>query len=68
MRDTQTIPGPLAVRRAGVLLHVTSLPSAHGQGDLGPAAYDFVDFLQRAGCTLWQVLPLVPTHPIDRSP
>ena len=68
MPDTQTIPGPLAVRRAGVLLHVTSLPSAYGEGDLGPAAYDFVDFLERAGCTLWQVLPLVPTHSIDRSP
>ena len=58
----------LDVRRAGVLLHITSLPSAHGDGDLGPAAYEFVDFLDRAGCTVWQVLPLVPTHPADRSP
>jgi 4-alpha-glucanotransferase len=52
-----------------VLLHVTSLPVEHGgAGDLGPAAYAFVDFLTRAGCTVWQVLPLVPTHPGDGSP
>src|SRR4051794_19908449 len=48
--------GPLAVRRAGVLLHVTSLPG----GRLGPEAYAFVDRLAAAGATLWQVLPLVP--------
>ena len=60
---------PLDVRRAGVLLHVTSLPTDHGgPGDLGPAAHAFVDFLARAGCTVWQVLPLVPTHPGDGSP
>ncbi len=68
MPDPLISAGPLAVRRAGVLLHVTSLPSAYGSGDLGPSAYAFVDFLQRAGCTMWQVLPLVPTHRIDRSP
>jgi 4-alpha-glucanotransferase len=51
-----------------VLLHVTSLPSAYGAGDLGPWAYRFVDFLEASGCTLWQVLPLVPTHPGDGSP
>lgn len=60
--------GPLDVRRAGVLLHVTSLPSSEGRGDLGPAAYRFVDFLAAAGCSLWQVLPLVPTHVEDDSP
>jgi 4-alpha-glucanotransferase len=58
----------LDVRRAGVLLHITSLPSADGHGDLGPEAYHFVDFLAAAGCTVWQVLPLVPTHEADRSP
>ncbi len=52
------------VRRAGVLLHVTSLPS----GDLGPEAFAFVDFLADAGITVWQLLPLVPTHEEDRSP
>jgi 4-alpha-glucanotransferase len=51
-----------------VLLHVTSLPSSSGQGDLGASAYRFVELLQRAGCTVWQVLPLVPTHGGDRSP
>ncbi len=62
---------PLAVRRAGVLLHITSLPSAEGQasqGDLGAEAYKFVDFLAASGCTVWQVLPLVPTHEEDGSP
>ena len=48
--------GPLASRRAGVLLHVSSLPG----GTLGPEAYAFVDFLAAAGCSVWQVLPLVP--------
>jgi 4-alpha-glucanotransferase len=56
---------PFDVRRAGVLLHVTSLP---GSGRLGPAAYEFVDFLAEAGCTVWQVLPLVPVHDGDGSP
>ncbi len=42
-------------------------PSLTG-GDLGPGAYRFVDFLAAAGCTVWQVLPLVPTHEEDRSP
>ena len=44
-------PGPWRRRRAGVLLHVTSLPSSTVAGDLGPAAYAFVDFLAAAGCT-----------------
>src|SRR5256714_10575884 len=48
-------------RSSGVLLHPTSLPSPFGIGDLGPAAYEFVDFLVAAGQTLWQVLPLGPT-------
>ena len=65
-------PGrPLDVRRAGVLLHVTSLPgSATGSagGDLGDESYRFVDFLAESGCTVWQVLPLVPTHEGDDSP
>ena len=45
-------------RSSGVLLHVTSLPSPHGVGSLGQAAYDFVDFLRLAGQRYWQVLPL----------
>lgn len=48
-------------RASGILLHPTSLPSLHGIGDLGKAAYEFVDFLERSGQKLWQVLPLGPT-------
>ena len=51
----------IAERLSGVLLHVTSLPSYGGVGDLGPAAYAFVDFLASAKQRLWQVLPLSPT-------
>jgi 4-alpha-glucanotransferase len=48
-------------RSSGVLLHVTSLPSYGGIGDLGPAAHEFVAFLARAKQHVWQVLPLCPT-------
>jgi len=48
-------------RRSGILLHPTSLPNPHGIGDLGAEAYRFVDFLERSGHKLWQVLPLNPT-------
>uniref|UniRef100_A0A5B7BGV6 4-alpha-glucanotransferase n=1 Tax=Davidia involucrata TaxID=16924 RepID=A0A5B7BGV6_DAVIN len=47
-------------RRAGVLLHPTSLPGPHGIGDLGDQAFLFLDWLHQAGCSIWQVLPLVP--------
>jgi 4-alpha-glucanotransferase len=50
----------LADRRAGILLHPTSLPGPHGSGDLGPAAYHFVDWLAASGQRAWQVLPLTP--------
>ena len=48
-------------RYSGILLHPTSLPSPYGIGDMGQGAYDFVDFLEKSGQTLWQVLPLGPT-------
>jgi 4-alpha-glucanotransferase len=48
-------------RASGLLLHITSLPSYGGIGDLGPAAYAFADFLAAAKQRLWQVLPLSPT-------
>ncbi len=54
-------------RRAGILLHITSLPGAGSHGDLGRDAYYFVDFLQKAGITVWQTLPLGMTH-ADGSP
>lgn len=50
-------------RRAGVLLHITSLPSR----DLGQDAYYFIDFLKNSGASVWQVLPLGITHE-DGSP
>jgi 4-alpha-glucanotransferase len=48
-------------RRSGVLLHISSLPSRFGIGDLGQAAFRFADFLVEAGQKLWQVLPVGPT-------
>lgn len=62
-------------RYAGVLLPVTSLPSKYGIGCFDQAAYDFVDWLQKAGQRYWQILPLAlpamaaPTiPPIRRIP
>ncbi len=54
-------------RRAGILLHITSLPGGRHNGDLGSDAYRFVDFLAAAGITVWQTLPVNPTHS-DGSP
>jgi len=48
-------------RSSGVLLHISSLPSYGGIGDLGPAAHAFVEFLAAAKQHVWQVLPLCPT-------
>jgi 4-alpha-glucanotransferase len=42
-------------------LHPTSLPGRYGIGDLGPAAYDFLEQLAASGCGVWQVMPLGPT-------
>lgn len=49
-------------RGSGILLHISSLPSDYGIGDLGPGAYKFVDFLYEAKQRFWQVLPLNPTN------
>ncbi len=48
-------------RKAGILLHITSLPSKYGVGTLGKESYKFLDFLHDANMKIWQVLPLVPT-------
>jgi 4-alpha-glucanotransferase len=48
------------MRRAGILLHPTSLPGPHGLGDIGPAARRWLQWLESAGQTVWQVLPLNP--------
>lgn len=50
-------------RASGILLHITSLPSRFGIGDMGPEAYRFADFLRDSGQSYWQVLPLNPTDP-----
>jgi malto-oligosyltrehalose synthase/4-alpha-glucanotransferase len=50
-------------RRAGVIMHITSLPSDFGIGDMGPEARAFADFLSRANQKYWQLLPLNPTGP-----
>ena len=52
---------PQGYRGAGLLLHVTSLPSRYGIGDVGPAALAWVDRLRDAGQSWWQALPLGPT-------
>ena len=49
------------MRASGILMHITSLPGPYGIGAMGKAAYDFVDFLGRAGQRYWQILPLTPT-------
>lgn len=48
-------------RFSGILAHPTSFPSPYGIGDMGQGAYDFIDFLEKSGQSLWQVLPLGPT-------
>lgn len=45
-------------RLAGVLMHISSLPSRFGKGDFGNEAYRFADWLEAAGQSLWQILPL----------
>ena len=54
-------PFPPGYRASGVLLHVTSLPTPYGIGDLGPAAVAWIDRLHATGQTWWQALPLGPT-------
>lgn len=51
-------------RGSGILLHLSSLPSEFGVGDMGPWAYRFADFLVEAKQSFWQILPLNPTDPI----
>ena len=54
-------PFPPGYRASGLLLHVTSLPSPYGIGEVGPAAVAWVDRLHAAGQHWWQALPLGPT-------
>lgn len=50
-----------SARKAGILLPITSLPSPYGIGTMGRAAFEFVDFLKKAGQSYWQILPIGPT-------
>src|SRR5499427_125398 len=54
-------PFPTEYRASGLLLHVTSLPSPYGIGDLGSSAFSWVNRLHDAGQSWWQALPLGPT-------
>src|SRR5690554_6314701 len=49
------------MRKAGILLHISSLPSNYGIGTFGKEAYNFVDFLESTEQSYWQILPLGPT-------
>ena len=49
------------MRKSGILMHITSLPNPYGIGTVGKCAYEFVDFLEKAGQSYWQILPLNPT-------
>ncbi len=49
------------MRSSGILMHITSLPGSRGVGSMGKEAFEFVDFLQAAGQSRWQILPLTPT-------
>ncbi len=49
------------MRKCGILLAISSIPSKYGIGTFSKEAYEFVDFLEKAGQTLWQILPLGPT-------
>jgi 4-alpha-glucanotransferase len=60
--DVGTVPPfPCEYRSSGILLHVTSLPSPYGIGDLGPSAFSWVDRLHDSRQGWWQALPLGPT-------
>lgn len=48
-------------RSSGIIMHITSIPNKYGIGTFGKEAFDFVDFLKRAGQKYWQLLPLGPT-------
>jgi len=54
-------------RGSGILQHISCLPSAFGIGDLGPEAYEFVDFLTECRQQYWQILPLNPTDPVHSN-
>ncbi len=59
----------MKIRGSGILMHISSLPSDYGIGDLGPGAFRFADFLSDTKQRYWQILPLTPTSlSRDNSP
>jgi 4-alpha-glucanotransferase len=54
----------LKKRACGILLHISSLPSQYGIGDIGPAAHRWLQFLADSGMQYWQILPLSPTSEV----
>jgi len=54
-------PFPSEYRASGVLVHITSLPSRYGIGEMGPGAQAWIDRLHEAGRSWWQALPFGPT-------
>lgn len=61
MQDADDYQAILPGRQAGVGLHLTSLPGQYGIGEIGQEACRYIDFMQRAGLSVWQFLPLGPT-------
>jgi 4-alpha-glucanotransferase len=61
IQSRRMVPFPENYRGSGLLLHVTSLPSPYGIGDVGPAAVKWIDILSEAEQSWWQALPLGPT-------
>ncbi len=49
------------MRKSGIILHISSLPSEYGIGTMGKEAYEFIDFLKESGIKIWQVLPIGQT-------
>ena len=49
------------MRSSGILMHISSLPSKYGIGTMGKEAFHFIDFLEKAKQTYWQILPICPT-------
>ncbi len=59
-RDPRPLIPDLSGRSSGILFHLTSLAGKHGSGDLGSEAYNFIEFLEKAGQVWWQMLPVGP--------
>ena len=57
----EKIKGVTTMRCSGILMHISSLPGPYGIGTMGKSSFEFVDFLEKSGQSLWQILPLTPT-------